>query len=182
MFGHALAGLAVGSAFAGRETDRRTRALALVCAVAPDLDWFTGFLDPQDRYGLAHRGLFHSFLAAGALTVLAMALGNRVRWRHPRAWACLAVATFSHGLLDAFTFGGRGVAFLEPFSSVHFVSAWQPIFVSPIPLSGRLTDWLFFSLGTELLVIGLPAMAVLLATRTLRARRAQASCAVRDDG
>lgn len=164
-FGHALAGYAVASAFHQGRPPRRMALLAVACSVAPDLDWFTGFLDPLDRYGLSHRGLLHSLLAAALLTVVAVALGCRSRLRRPGPWLCLGTAAFSHGLLDACTFGGTGVAFLEPFSSVHFVAAWQPIFVSPIPLSGRLTDWLLFALGTELLWIGLPAALVILAAR-----------------
>jgi len=164
--GHALAGYAISSAFHRGRPGRGDAALTVVCAVAPDLDWFTGFLDPLDRLGLSHRGLLHSLPAAAFITALAMVLARRDRLREGKAWACLGAAVFSHGLLDAFTFGGTGVAFLEPFTNVHFVSAWQPIFVSPIPLSGRLTDWLFFSLGTELVWIGIPAfLAILLARR-----------------
>lgn len=166
-FGHALAGYAIGTAFHRGRPPRRMVLLSVACAVAPDLDWFTGLLDPGDRFGLGHRGLLHSLLAAGLLTVLAMTLANREQTRRPRPWFCLGAATFSHGMLDAITFGGTGVAFLEPFSSIHFVAAWQPIFVAPIPLSGHLAHWLAFSLGTEALWIGLPALALILASRIL---------------
>jgi inner membrane protein len=167
-FGHALAGYAIGSAFHRGRPGRRMALLSVACATAPDLDWFTGFLDPGDRFGLGHRGLLHSLLAAGILTILAMTLANRDQARRLRPWLCLGAATFSHGMLDAITFGGTGVAFLEPFSSTHFVAAWQPIFVAPIPLSGHLAQWLAFSLGTEALWIGLPALALILGSRFLR--------------
>lgn len=174
LFGHALAGYAISSAFNQGRPSRRMAIVATVCAVAPDLDWFTGFLDPQDHFGLAHRGFLHSFLAAGLITVIAVALAFRSRARQPGPWLCLGAATFSHGLLDACTFGGTGVAFLGPFSTTHFVATWQPIFVTPIPLSGRLTDWFFFSVGTEVLWIGIPALLVILASRRLGATRLDA--------
>jgi inner membrane protein len=77
-------------------------------------------------------------------------------------------ATLSHSLLDACTFGGTGVALLLPFSDIRFVSIWQPIFVSPIPLSGKLFDWLIFSLGTEAVWIGIPALLVFGVPRIIR--------------
>lgn len=103
-----------------------------------------------------------------------MLIGFRRQLRSPRLWACLLSAALSHSLLDACTFGGTGVAFLLPFSEARFVCVWQPIFVSPIPLSGKLLDWLLFSLGTEVLWIGIPALLVLSVPRAvqwLRLRR-----------
>jgi len=167
LFGHALAGLAISAAFTRSRPPRRLWALAVACAVAPDVDWFSQFFQVADGSDLAHRGLTHSLLAALLIATLAMAVGFRDQLRSPRHWACLLSATFSHGLLDACTFGGTGVAFLLPFSDARFVSAWQPMFVSPIPLSDRLLDWLWFSLGTELMWIGLPAALVFAAPHAL---------------
>ena len=160
VLGHALAGLTLSAAFTGGRPPRRVAALAVVCAVAPDLDWFADLLPALRDSDLAHRGLGHSLLAAGLLAGLAMVLGFRDRLRSPRLWGCLLAAALSHGLLDACTFGGTAVGFLLPFSSARFISVWQPLFVTPIPLSGRLLDWLLFSLGTELLWLGTPALLV----------------------
>jgi inner membrane protein len=168
LFGHALAGLAISAACTQSRPPRRIWAFAVACAVAPDLDWFTGFLRSADGTSLAHRGLSHSLLAAGLIATAAMLLGFRSHLRSPRHWACMLSAAFSHGLLDACTFGGTGVAFLLPFSKARFVCLWQPIFVSPIPLSGRLLDWLLFSLGTELVWIGIPALLLFTAPRSIQ--------------
>ena len=40
--------------------------------------------------------------------------------------------TASHGLLDALTNGGRGIAFFAPFSDHRYFFPWRPIQVSPI--------------------------------------------------
>jgi len=40
--------------------------------------------------------------------------------------------TLSHGLLDAMTNGGRGIAFFSPFSNHRYFFPWRPIQVSPI--------------------------------------------------
>jgi len=160
LFGHALAGLAISAAFTRSRPPHRVWAFAMACAVAPDLDWFTRFIPLSNGTDLAHRGLSHSLLAAALIAAAAMLIGFRAQLRSPHLWACMASAALSHSLLDACTFGGTGVAFLLPFSKARFVCLWQPIFVSPIPLSGRLLDWLLFSLGTELVWIGLPAALV----------------------
>lgn len=158
LFGHALAGLAVSSACSKGRPERRLWVTAMACAVAPDLDWFSAFLPLREGTSLAHRGITHSLIATLLITLAALLLAFRSRLREPRLWACLFSATLSHSLLDALTFGGTGVAFLLPFSETRFVGVWQPLFVSPIPLSGNLFEWLLFSLSTECLWIGLPAL------------------------
>lgn len=165
LFGHALAGLTISAAFSQGRPPRRLWITAVACAVAPDLDWFTAFLPLPDGNSLTHRGITHSLVATLLISLGALFLAYRDRLREPRLWACLFSATLSHSLLDALTFGGTGVAFLLPFSDVRFVSLWQPIFVSPIPLSGNLLDWLLFSLSTEALWIGVPALLVFGAPR-----------------
>lgn len=171
LLGHALAGLTISAACAKGRPPRRLWAWSVACAVAPDLDWFSLYAQVPEGASLSHRGLTHSLLAALLITALAMGLGFRAHLRSPRPWLCLLAATLSHSLLDACTFGGTGVAFLSPFSEARFVCVWQPIFVSPIPLSGRLLDWLLFSLGTELVWIGLPSALVFGGFRVLpRAR------------
>lgn len=168
LFGHAIAGLAISAAYTQGRPPRRVWVLATVCALAPDLDWFTAFLPAAEGTSLAHRGLSHSLIAALLLAAAAMLIGLRPQLRSPRRWACMLTAAFSHGLLDACTFGGTGVAFLLPFSKARFVCVWQPIFVSPIPLSGKLFDWLLFSLGTELVWIGIPAALLFAAPRAIQ--------------
>ncbi|HJV89636.1 MAG TPA: metal-dependent hydrolase [Holophagaceae bacterium] len=165
VLGHTLAGLTLSAAFSEGRPSRRTWVLATACAVAPDLDWFLDLLKVSEGVSLSHRGMSHSLLAAAALAALAMGIGFRDQLRSPRHWGCMLAAAFSHSLLDACTFGGTGVAFLLPFSSARYVSVWQPIFVSPIPMSGKLLDWFLFSLGTEAVWIGIPALMVFTAPR-----------------
>ena len=171
LFGHALAGLTLSAAFHRGRPPRRVWTFAAACALAPDMDWFAGLLRIPEGHHLSHRGMSHSLLAAALLAAAAMLIGFRPHLRSPRHWGCMLAAAFSHSLLDACTFGGTGVALLLPFSDARFVCAWQPIFVSPIPLSGKLLDWLLFSLGTELVWIGIPALLVLGIPRLLQRDR-----------
>jgi len=50
------------------------------------------------------------------------------------------LATASHGLLDAMTDGGLGVAFFVPFDKHRYFLPWTPIRVSPIGVGRFFTD------------------------------------------
>ena len=110
----------------------------------PDAD-VIGFalgIDYADEWG--HRGASHA-LALAVMVIGALALV----WREARtlpAFAFLALAMASHGLLDALTDGGLGVALLWPYDTARLFAPFTPIRVSPIGAG-------FFSLrGLETLV------------------------------
>jgi len=121
---------------------------------------------------LGHRGLTHSlaFAALLAWLVLAAAYPAR-RWpaARGRLWAYLALATASHGVLDAMTTGGLGVAFLAPFENGRYFFPWRPIAVSPIGVRPFFTRRGLAVLANEALWIGVPA--ALLAWGAARFRR-----------
>lgn len=131
-FTHALVGGTLVS-LAPPRTRGPGMALALaVVAVLPDADVVAfGFGVPY-REMLGHRGLSHS-LAAAALVGALAAMSRRTevgeRW-------CLGALFFaacaSHGLLDAFTDAGLGVAFFAPFDDTRLFFPWRPIRTSPI--------------------------------------------------
>jgi inner membrane protein len=103
-------------------------------AVLPDGD---ALLMPWNAYGdpWGHRGMTHSLafaVVAGALAALLI----RRRVTFPGGFAglaaMLAAVTASHGLLDAMTDGGLGVAFFAPFDLTRYFLPVRPIPVSPI--------------------------------------------------
>jgi inner membrane protein len=167
---HAVAARALGAAFARPGTPKRVWIAGAVVSVVPDLD-VLGF-----RFGVAygdffgHRGFTHSLVFAATLALLAAAAVRGAglgRWAF-RAYLFLAAA--SHGLLDALTDGGLGVAFFSPFDHRRYFFSWRPLVVSPIGL-GR-----FFSarglavLERELLLVWLPALVFAGAALLLRSR------------
>jgi inner membrane protein len=90
------------------------------------------------RYGdlWGHRGMTHSLLfAAVVATVMALRLSHSAteRWT---LGSLLFMITASHGLLDAMTNGGLGVAFFSPFDRTRYFLPWTPVQVSPIGAGG----------------------------------------------
>jgi inner membrane protein len=166
---HLLVGAALGQG-AGEKArgDWRFWFLALVCSALPDAD-VTGF-----RFGVhygdlwGHRGLTHSILFAALIgTTVGILLGGTWAERVGQGFL-LFLITCSHGVLDAMTNGGLGVAFFSPFDTKRYFFSWRPIQVSPIG-----AGWLFTRRGmsillNEALIVWLPMLLIGLALYGLR--------------
>jgi inner membrane protein len=171
-FSHAVAAFAIGSVFYPPKTSKRILTAGVICSVIPDLDVIGfGF---GIRYGdfFGHRGFTHSlfFAAATALTVTVSFFprGTRPDGRLP-VIAYLFLATASHGVLDAMTNGGLGVAFFSPFNVGRYFFPWRPILVSPISLVRFFSGRGCAVLQSEILWIWLPAAIVFALAWVLRA-------------
>ncbi len=155
---HAVAALAIGSPWYRREMPKRVWITAAVCSILPDLDAI-GFHFGIRYYAFwGHRGFSHSILFAALLAAIA-ALVLRSTTHITRAWlfVYLFLATASHGLLDAMTDGGLGVAFLSPFSKRRYFLPWRPIRVSPIAISRFFSARAISILETELIWVWVPS-------------------------
>lgn len=170
IFSHAAASLALGLGLGPAMVPRRLMAAGVVAAVVPDLDVVTFHFGIAYSAGLGHRGFSHSLVVA-ALVGLAGAAGHRLLGAgFVRALLFLFVATASHGVLDAVTNGGLGVAFLWPWSGERYRApdALRVVEASPIPLGRFLSARGLAVLGSELRWIWPPAVAVCLILSGLR--------------
>jgi len=103
----------------------------------PDVDviGFSFGIRYEDMFG--HRGFTHSLAFAIVMGAVAAARVSNPESRVPnpgwlRLFIWFAAITASHGVLDAFTNGGRGIAFFAPFTNDRYFFPWRPIQVSPI--------------------------------------------------
>src|SRR5687767_8426183 len=131
-FAHAAAGAALTSVVAHAPT-RRLLIAAAVCAALPDVDALGrpfGNLSYEGAFG-GHRGFTHSILFAILAGAVAAWIFRRdvvvARDAQFRLWLAFAVAIASHGVLDALSTIGNGVAFWAPFSWTHYEFVWQPL-------------------------------------------------------
>jgi inner membrane protein len=159
-FSHAVAALSIGTCFYRPEIPKRIWLAGVACSVIPDLD-VIGF-----RFGIrygdfwGHRGFTHSLVYAALLAAVVTVVMFRRGVSGIGRFALLAylfLATASHGLLDAMTNGGLGVAFFSPFDGTRYFLPWRPIRVSPIAVTRFFTPTGFAILQSELLWIWLPA-------------------------
>ena len=167
---HAVVGLAVGtlSPFPHR---RRTFWLAsALLPVLPDLDVFGGAFGIAFYSTWGHRGVSHSFVAAAVIgVVVALLLHRRLGGRLPPLAVYFAAITASHGILDALTNGGPGVAFFAPFDDTRYFFPWRPIPVSPLA-SNFFSEWGWHVFTSELALIWVPALLLMLLARTVVGR------------
>ena len=171
VFSHAVVGLTLATAGKAPGSFGLVGAL---CAAAPDLDVVGLRFGVPWGHALGHRGLTHSLPFAAALAaVLAVTLFRGPAWngRRARLWLALFLATASHGILDAMTTGGSGVAFLAPFDDTRYFLPWQPIPVSPISLSRFFSRRGVDIMQAEIVLLWLPAAVLAIVAAGLRGRR-----------
>ena len=164
-FGHAALGATLGKLLL---PDRRYWpywVAAAVCAALPDVDALGYRLGvPYDSLW-GHRGLTHSLLAAavvaGAGTALGQLVGAARRPPAGRLALLLFLATASHGLLDAMTTGGLGVAFFSPWELKRYFFPLRPIRVSPLSIKAFFQGRGLRVLASEAVWIGLPCLLLL---------------------
>jgi len=91
----------------------------------PDADVIVVALGAPDRGAIGHRGASHSLCIAVAIGVLCALVARRLGWPVLRTAIAGTLAVASHGILDAFGEGGRGIPLLWPFSDARYMSPWR---------------------------------------------------------
>ncbi len=151
----------VAAAVGGRKNvPVRLLLAAAVVSVLPDADSLGFRLGIPYDHVMGHRGFSHSIAFALVVGFLGILLASRLRANRTAAFWVLFVSTVSHGLLDALTSGGLGVAFFSPFSNRRFSFPWQPIRVAPLSVGRFISRRGWEVLQSEFLWIWLPSILV----------------------
>jgi inner membrane protein len=139
--------------------------LGVFCSLLPDLDVIAFRLGIPYRHMLGPRGFSHSLPFALIVGLLVVLLAFRSVPRFTRKWWVLAcyffAVTASHGVLDAMTSGGYGIAFFAPFDNTRYFLPWRPLVVSPIGVYGFFSRWGWNVIVSELLWIWMPTLLFL---------------------
>jgi inner membrane protein len=168
---HAVAGAAVAAAAPAPPGGRaRLVGLGFLAGALADLDSI-GF-----AYGVAygddwgHRGLTHSLPVAVALGAALALLGFRRAGAGPllTAGLTLVLAAATHGVLDAMTDGGLGVAFWAPFDTTRHFLPWTPLEVAPIGIAHFRGEWARRVLVSEAVWAWIPCAALVAASAVVR--------------
>jgi len=159
---HAVVGLAAGTAVAEKKMPARFWVLSAVCPALPDLDVGAFALGIPYAHPLGHRGFSHSLTCALIIGLLVTLAFFRKEKPFSKRFYLLAVYFFlitaSHGILDAMTNGGLGVALLSPFDNTRIFFPWRPIQVAPIGIRRFFSPWGLAVAVSEFLWVWLPAI------------------------
>jgi inner membrane protein len=167
---HPAVPLAVGLGLGRDIISPKLLVAGVVASILPDLDVIAFRLEVPYGSALGHRGFTHSLLFAVLVALLGASLHRFLATKFSSAFFFLLMATASHGMLDAFTTGGFGIAFLWPLSNERYFAPYQLIEVSPIGISRFLSSRGFSVLGSELLWVWAPCIVLGVALARLRWR------------
>ena len=148
--------------------------LGALAAIFPDIDVLAFYYGIPYHHPWGHRGATHSLAFAvlfGLLLSLCFARSYRPFSKAGLLlWAYFALATTSHGVCDAITNGGLGVAFLYPFDNTRyfFPDEWRFVQVSPIGAARFFSERGLRVILSELRYIAIPWLAFVMLVAGLR--------------
>ena len=180
---HPAVPLAMALGLGSGLVSRRLLFAGVVASMLPDLDVVAFRFGVPYAADFGHRGFSHSLLLAVLVAIAGACLFRFLRSTFLRSFVFLSVATASHGVLDAFTNGGLGVAFLWPWSAERFFAPVQVIKVAPIGISRFLSQKGAAVLWSELVWVWLPligvAVAVAISRRLALTTRSGGRCGIK---
>jgi len=162
---HAIAGYTIARVCVRKPVPPFYWVLAVLAPALPDLDTLGHKygIRYQDCFG--HRGALHSLLVAAFCALVLIAVFKL--FARPRGFSLLKdcfwglfLGISSHGLLDALTNGGLGVAVFWPWSCQRYFFPVRPLEVSPLSVE-RFFQQGIFIMKNEFYYVWIPCLAVL---------------------
>lgn len=136
--------------------------LGIVSSVLPDADVITFSYGIPYEHMYGHRGFTHSIFFAVIWSMILLLIFHRSSTSKAIIALYYFICTASHGVLDAMTTGGRGVAFFAPFSEERYFLPWRFIHVSPLGASNFFSEWGLRVIRNEFYYVGIPFLLVIL--------------------
>ncbi|MCF6361538.1 MAG: metal-dependent hydrolase [Cyclobacteriaceae bacterium] len=171
VFGHALTAVALGSSFKKSLLNWKSWTLGIICSILPDADVLGFKLGITYASFWGHRGFTHSLLFALLLGITVMVFFYQKRTSTIEKillTSYFALSTAFHGILDALTNGGLGVAFFAPWDNTRYFFPWRPIKVSPIGIESFFSEWGLKVLMSEAIWIGIPCLSAIIISILLK--------------
>ncbi len=170
---HAVVAVAAGITFAPRDVPHHFWSLSIACSMIPDADIIGFSLGIPYQHLFGHRGFFHSPFLGLLMSIFLVFVLFRDIEIFSRQWFFYFIFFFllsaSHGILDAFTNGGLGIALLSPFDNTRYFFPWTPIMVSPIGMKAFFSKWGLAVIKSEVLWVWLPSFLIVVFSTVIRA-------------
>jgi inner membrane protein len=162
---HAAVPLALAAGLGAKRVPPRLLAAGVVASMLPDLDVIAFRFGIPYASNFGHRGFSHSIAFAVFMGLLVATAHRSMHATFFSTFGVIAIAMASHGLLDAFTNGGLGIALLWPWSGERHFAPVRPLQVSPISLQALLSERGAAVLRSEVLWVWIPAGVLALSLR-----------------
>ena len=143
----------------------------ILLSMAPDLDVIGFYFNVAYGSPFGHRGWTHSLLFAAAISWLLTRFYRFLRADPMTIFIFSWISMASHGVLDALTNGGLGVAFFWPFSSLRYFFPWHDILVSPIGVKNFFAGQALLVLQSEIIYIWTPCLLLAFLFRRFQAKK-----------
>lgn len=156
---HTAVPLSIAIGAGSEAVSRRLLYAGVVASMLPDIDVMAFRFGIPYAADWGHRGLSHSLVFALIVAILGISFARLLASTPGKTFSFLFMATASHGVLDAFTNGGLGVAMLWPFSQDRFFFPYHPIEVAPIGLSRIMSPRGMSILRSEIIWVWLPCLS-----------------------
>lgn len=136
IFTHPVVALGLSPLFKSVRQSKTVLLTGAILTIVPDIDVVGFRLGIPYEHVLGHRGITHSLL-------FAVSFSGLISWFITRAsklssfqvWFYLFLCMASHGILDALTNGGHGIAFFAPFTNERYFFPYTPIEVSTLNIT-----------------------------------------------
>jgi len=136
--------------------------IGILLTLFPDADVIGFHYGIPYEHWLGHRGLSHSiFFALLLATVLSLITAKWLGASRRSVGIFYFLCLISHGLLDALTNGGLGIAFFAPFNNQRYFFPFQPIDVATLSIKRFFTLDGLSVIKSELVFIWLPGLLLL---------------------
>ena len=152
---HPAVPIAIGLGLGRKVIPTRLLIVGIVLSIMPDLDVLAFRFGISYASDIGHRGISHSLTFAAAIALIGASL---FRDGFTKAFWFLFAASASHGIIDAFTNGGLGIALFWPLSAERFFAPIQTIEVSPLSFDRFLSPRGVDVLISEICWVWLPCL------------------------
>lgn len=164
IFGHWLVAGSLKFAFLPNAKNSKLWILSYTCSILPDMDIIMFAFGFGYSHMFGHRGFTHSLTFAFIVGIsVTIVFFRQISSSSKQFWGLsffFFLITTSHGILDAMTNGGLGIAFFAPFDNSRYFLPFRPIQVSPIDIVSFFSAWGQRVLISEIIWVGLPCMVL----------------------
>ena len=161
VFTHPAIAIALLPWFKGVLKSKLVLVVGILFTIIPDADVIAFNFGIPYSHTFGHRGFTHSlFFAAFVSVIFAWPLSKYKKLKMAPICLFLFLCMASHGVLDALTNGGLGIAFFSPFSNERYFFPFHPVEVSTLSIKRFFNGQGIAVIISELKLIWLPCIII----------------------